>query len=129
MPEINATNYLQEALITAKSRPPNPDGTIGYEVLPGSLAARLWEAYFNHRHIPHGVMMERLRAGKSYWVACQQPQDFDPAWRVPRLSDVKRNKLSSEMSEAERAEVLYRLSFVLPQLKKHFDLNAKENAA
>jgi hypothetical protein len=73
-------------------------------------------------------MLERLRAGKTYWTPAQMPQEFDQDWRVPRLSDVKRHKLSSEMSEAERAEVLYRLSFVLPQLKKHFDLNAKETA-
>ena len=129
MPDVTATNYLQEALICAKSRPPNPDGTIGFELLPNTMAARLWEAYFVHRHIPHGVMMERHRAGKSYFVPCQMPQEFDPLWRVPRLSDVKRHKISSEMSEAERAEVLYRLSHILPQLRKHFDLNAKENAA
>lgn len=129
MPEITAANYIQEALISAKSHPPDADGRIGWELQPNTLAARLWEAYFSHRHIPHGFMLERFRAGKTYWVPVQMPQDFDPSWRVPRLSDVKRNKLSSEMSEAERAEVLYRLSFALPQLKKHFDLNAKENAA
>lgn len=74
-------------------------------------------------------MLERLRAGKTYWVPTQMPQEFDPSWRVPRLSDVKRHKLSSEMTETERAEALYRLSHILPQLRKHFDLNAKDNAA
>lgn len=74
-------------------------------------------------------MLERLRAGKTYWTPTQMPQEFDPSWRVPRLSDVKRNKLSSEMSEAERMQALYRLARILPQLKKHFDLNAKDNAA
>lgn len=129
MPEITATNYLQEALICAKSNPPNADGTFGCELKPETLAARLWQAYFTHRQIPHGYMLERLRAGKTYWTPTQMPQEFDPSWRVPRLSDVKRNKLSSEMSEAERMQALYRLSHILPQLRKHFDLNAKDNAA
>lgn len=129
MPDVTAANYLQEALICAKLRPPNSDGTIGFELLPNTMAARLWEAYFNHWQIPHGVMMERHRAGKPYWVPCQTPQAFDPAWRVPRLSEVKRPKLSSEMTEEERQQVLYRLAYILPQLKKHFDLNAKETGS
>jgi len=107
---IDAGNYPSEALLAMNSKPPNPDGTKGH-TLEGSdtMAATLWRAYLSDIGYPTGLMDERLKAGKTYMVPCQSPMTFDPRWKPPRVSDIRRPRMASEMTLAEREALVARV--------------------
>lgn len=127
---INEGNYAQEALLMMKSVPPNADGTIGFLVMPQMPEWRAWRAYFYGKRMDvRASFMATRRDG--YMVPCRNPADFDHdiakvreeyAFRVHRGevdAETRTGRLSSEMTPAERQDVLNRLAAASPLLRHH----------
>lgn len=138
---INDANYVDEAVLKMKSVPANPDGTIGFSVLPHMPEWRAWRAYFYGKRMDHRASFMATRRD-GYMVPCRNPADFDPdiarvreeyAFRVHRGEvdeETRTGRLSSEMTPAERMAVLRRLGEINPLLGRYrADDEGREKAA
>ena len=112
-----------------KARPPNTGGSLGFTLQADTMETRLWFSYLKAIGYSTGLMMERLRAGKGYMVPTQTPMEFDRGWKPLRVSDIKRDKLSSELSEHERERAIYRASLIHPAIKKFLSTQSMQEAA
>lgn len=127
---INDGNYVDEAILRMKSVPMNPDGSIGFSVLPHMPEWRAWRAYFYGKRMDHRASFMATRRD-GYMVPCRNPADFDPdiakvreeyAFRVHRGEvdeETRTGRLSSEMTLAERTDVLRRLGEINPMLGRY----------
>lgn len=127
---INDGNYPDEAILKMKSVPLNADGSIGFLVMPHMPEWRAWRAYFYGKRMDNRASFMATRRD-GYMVPCRNPADFDPdivkvreeyAFRVHRGEvdeETRTGKLSSEMTPAERQDVLNRLAKVSPLLRQH----------
>ena len=133
MTAITEANYISEALLAMKSLPPNADGTIGMMITEKSPEWRAWRAYFYGKRMDNRASYMHTRREAGYMVPCKSPADFDPdieavrkeyAWRVHRGEvdeETRTGRLSSEMTPAERQDVLNRLGRISPMFAKFAD--------
>jgi len=70
-----------EAILFMRSRPRNPDGTIGFSVVPETPEWTAWQAYFRSNGMRRQASFMRLRGTAGYMVPCRNPSDFDPSHR------------------------------------------------
>jgi len=127
---ITEANYAEEALFRMKSVKPNPDKTIGVTIAPDGPLWRPWLCYFLGKRMDVRASFMRSRGKLGYMVPCANPADFDPLGidaarqtyaeraRNGEFSGEDTGKPSSEMSPAERQNVLDRLSHVSPMLRR-----------
>lgn len=130
MTVITEANYAEEALFRMKSVKPNPDKTIGVTITPESPLWRPWLCYFLGKRMDVRASYMRERGKNGYMVPCANPADFDPIGiDAARQTYAERarngefraedtGKPSSEMSPAERQDVLNRLARVSPMFRK-----------
>ena len=140
MTVITEGNYADEALFAMKSRPPNADGTIGVTIPPDMPEWRAWLCYFLGKRMDVRASYMRNRGRNGYMVPCRNPGDFDTlgvqaarqeyTHRVHNgeLRPEDTGKKSSEMTAAERQDVLNRLARVSPMFAK-FAIVAQQEAA
>jgi hypothetical protein len=105
---IEGNKVVGEAILYMRSRPPNPDGTIGFMVRPEMREWQAWEAYFETNGMHRRLSLMRQQGKSGFMVPAQVPTMFDPSWRYqPTQRDTPRT--ASEMSVAEREAIVARV--------------------
>jgi hypothetical protein len=100
-----------------RSRPRNPDGTVGFCVKPGMPEWDAWRGYFEDNGLRRQLSVMRSRGPNGYMVPCANPRTFDPLWKGKARSAHDRLPATAE----ERNAVLRRLSQILPGLARHVE--------
>lgn len=117
---ITEANYAEEALLSMKSRLPNPDGTIGVTVTDLSPAWMPWLCYFLGKRMDRRASFMRSRARDGYMVPTESPAEFDPtgisaardefAYRLRNgeITNPARPGMPAEMTASERDAIAER---------------------
>lgn len=106
---IENGKVVGEAILYMKSRPPNPDGTIGFIVRRDMREWLAWEAYFETNGMTQQLAFMRT-CKDGYMVPAQLPMQFDPSWRYQPKPQKQGERQSREMTAEERDEVIRRVT-------------------
>lgn len=75
-----------EALLFMRSRPKNPDGTMGFIIRWGMPEWSAWEWYFKANGMRRQLAFMRSRHEAGYMVPCANPAVFDKTFR-PQMKE------------------------------------------